>query len=321
MMAFALVLTLVAVALTVLLRNVPEQADASEKETSTKSSVGALIRGERPSEPGPEKAPPLLTPEVSKNESNLALSGGEPKSALKPAPEAKTKSQSESFPHGESPGQARPGREPAAQAQSGTRPELPAQVQAGSRPEPQAQRESNEQPETNPEQGALPAGESDWPRPTHQEVEAANEPRHYNLPAGAIMGLTIRSMGIYNAPVFDSDSQWALANGIAHVPETSLPWSPAPQRNVYLAGHRMGYRGTWSRMLFYNLNEVGKGDKVMLKDRTGRIYEYRVSETFLADPADSWVMGQVRGRDMLTLQTCTPIPTFEKRLIVRADRL
>jgi sortase A len=32
-------------------------------------------------------------------------------------------------------------------------------------------------------------------------------------------------------------------------------------------------------------------------------------------------MGQVVGRDMVTLQTCTPIPTFEKRLIVRADRV
>jgi LPXTG-site transpeptidase (sortase) family protein len=31
--------------------------------------------------------------------------------------------------------------------------------------------------------------------------------------------------------------------------------------------------------------------------------------------------GQVRGRDMVTLQTCTPYPTFEKRLIVRADRV
>jgi sortase A len=42
---------------------------------------------------------------------------------------------------------------------------------------------------------------------------------------------------------------------------------------------------------------------------------------FLAEPTDVWVMGQVRGRDMVTLQTCTPIPTFEKRLIVRADRV
>jgi hypothetical protein len=31
-------------------------------------------------------------------------------------------------------------------------------------------------------------------RPTRQEVEAANEPRHYNLPAGAIMGLTIEAI-------------------------------------------------------------------------------------------------------------------------------
>ena len=83
----------------------------------------------------------------------------------------------------------------------------------------------------------------------------------------------------------------------------------------------MGYRGTWSRMIFYNLDKLKEGDKVVLKDRTGRSYEYRVSETFLAGPADSWVMGQVRGRDMVTLQTCTPYPTFEKRLIVRADRV
>jgi sortase A len=83
----------------------------------------------------------------------------------------------------------------------------------------------------------------------------------------------------------------------------------------------MGYRGTWSRMIFYNLDKLKEGDRVVLKDRTGRPYEYRVCESFLADPADSWVMGQVRGRDMVTLQTCTPYPTFEKRLIVRADRV
>ncbi len=74
-------------------------------------------------------------------------------------------------------------------------------------------------------------------------------------------------------------------------------------------------------MIFYNLDKLGTGDRIVLKDRTGRVYEYEVSETFLADPTDSWVMGQVRGRDMVTLQTCTPIPTFEKRLIVRADRV
>jgi len=135
------------------------------------------------------------------------------------------------------------------------------------------------------------------------------------------MGLTIEQIGIHDAPVFDSDSQWALANGVAHNPQTSLPWSQSPQRNVYLAGHRMGYRGTWSRMIFYNLRKLGRGDEVLLKDRAGNSYRYRVSEVFVVDPTDLWVMGQVRGRDMVTLQTCTPYPTFEKRLIVRAERV
>jgi sortase A len=38
-------------------------------------------------------------------------------------------------------------------------------------------------------------------------------------------------------------------------------------------------------------------------------------------PEDDWVTGRVKGRDLLTLQTCTPIPTFHKRLIVRAERI
>jgi sortase A len=178
-----------------------------------------------------------------------------------------------------------------------------------------------QQNQTQPEDQLLPGEGSDWARPTDNEIEAANDPRHFGLVPGAIMSLTIQKIGIYNAPVFDSQSPWALANGIAHVPDTSLPWSDTPQRNVYLAGHRMGFRGTWSRMLFYNLDDLGEGDKVVLKDRSGHVYEYKVSEVFLADPTDSWVMGQVKGRDMVSLQTCTPLYTFEKRLIVRADRV
>jgi sortase A len=281
MMAFALVLTLIAVALAMLLRDVPEQAAASETKSKTKSSLGSLIRGESPIEPWVEKARSLPTPEVSKDEANPDPSRGEPKPTLKPVSEAEPRSQFES------------------------RPQPGAQVQA----EPKAGQRS------------LPAGESDWSRPTHHEIETANGPRHYKLPAGAIMSLTIEAIGIYGAPVFDSAGPMALAKGVAHLPDTSLPWSPTPHRNVYLAGHRMGYRGTWSRMIFYNLGKLGEGDRVVLKDRQGRTYKYRVIETFLVEPTDSWVTGQVRGRDMLTLQTCTPIPTFEKRLIVRAERL
>jgi sortase A len=74
-------------------------------------------------------------------------------------------------------------------------------------------------------------------------------------------------------------------------------------------------------MIFYRLGELARGDEVTLKDRDGKSYKYRVIESFVAKPNDSWVMGEVRDRDLLTLQTCTPIPTFEKRLIVRAERI
>jgi sortase A len=320
-MALALVLALVAVVLTVLLRDVPKRAVASERASTATSSAGPLTRGESPVEPSREKARPLPATEVSKDEANPAPSGGEPEPGAASVPRAEEGSRSAPVP------QPAPQAEQKARPQPETQPEPLAQPQAQAQSEPQAQPDPEAQPnpEAQPEPTPGPrtptVGEGDWSRPTPREIENANAPRHYDLPAGAIMSLTMKSIGIYGAPVFDSVSPMALAKGVAHLPDTSLPWSDTPQRNVYLAGHRMGFRGTWSRMLFYNLDKLQKGDEVVLRDRRGRSYEYRVSETFLVDPDERWVTGQIRGKDMLTLQTCTPIPTFEKRLIVRANRI
>jgi sortase A len=177
------------------------------------------------------------------------------------------------------------------------------------------------EPEPAPEPEALPAARKDWPMPTDEELADADEPRSFDLPRGAIMALTIDALGISDAPVFSSTSLSALENGVAHLPGTSFPWSDGAQRNVYLAAHRLGYEGTDSRLIFYRLNRLTEGDEVVLEDRDGRKYRYRVTESFVVDPGEDWVTGQVVGRDMVTLQTCTPIPTFDKRLIVRADRI
>ena len=73
-------------------------------------------------------------------------------------------------------------------------------------------------------------------------------------------------------------------------------------------------------MIFYNLDRLSAGDKVVLKDRQGKRYSYKVTEKLVVDPNDRWVMGQELNRDMVTLQSCTG-PNFSKRLIVRADRV
>lgn len=189
-------------------------------------------------------------------------------------------------------------------------------------PEPEPKKPEPE-PRPEPEREALPAplAEADWPMPTAEQVEEASEPRRYELPPGAVMGLTINTLGLHDVPVFDSDANWALDNGVSHEPGTSMPWSRSEQRNVYLQGHRLGWPGTGSHLVFYHLNKLGRGDEVLVRDRDGKKYRYEVSEIFVVEPNDSWVMGRVRGRDMVTLQTCTPIPRFDKRLVVRADRV
>ncbi|MEW6636484.1 MAG: sortase [Actinomycetota bacterium] len=195
--------------------------------------------------------------------------------------------------------------------------------EAGDEPEPAPEPEPKApepEPPPEPEEEPLPIQAEDWPEPSAEELASLERPRRYRLLPGAIMGLTMRSIGVINAPVFGSDSSRALDQGVAHVPETALPWERDPQKNVYLAGHRLGYYGTGSRLIFYELDELSPGDEVLLRDRQGRRYRYRVLTSFVADPWESWVMGEIRGRDLLTLQTCTG-PGYTKRLIVRAERV
>ncbi|MDP8938907.1 MAG: sortase [Actinomycetota bacterium] len=206
-----------------------------------------------------------------------------------------------------------PQRESAALPESALQPEPEPQTESASEPEPAL--DPNPQP-----QNSLPVAEEGWPKPSDDELAAANGPRRYGWVSGAIMTLTVDGMGIYNAPVMKTDSQQALDNGIVHVPETSLPWTRSPHRNVYLAAPVLGWPSTGSRLIFYNLHRLGSGDEVILKDRQGNRYRYKVTEKFVVNPNDRWVMGQELNRDMVTLQTCTG-PYFSKRLIVRADRV
>jgi len=211
--------------------------------------------------------------------------------------------------------EATPAPEPRPEPKQQPEPEPVERVAEAPAPEPRRV------PEPQPEPRTLPVQEADWPMPTDEQVEKTREPRRYDLPDGAALGLTIGSIGLYDVPVLRSNTQSALDNGVIHARGTSMPWSGTPERNVYLAGHRLGWPGTGSHLVFYRLGELSRGDQISLKSREGRRYVYRVTDAFVVSPDDTWVMGRIRGRDMLTLQTCTPIPGFQKRLIVRAERV
>jgi sortase A len=193
--------------------------------------------------------------------------------------------------------------------QSAREPDSKQEPEPARAPAPRSQVKSTPTPEPVP----------DWPEPTSEQATSAQEPRYYQPLPDADMTLTIDALGLYDVPVLNSDSLEVLDRGLMHEPETSLPWDGGAQRNVFIAGHYLGWPGTASHLVFYNLDKLRRGDEIVLKDSQDRAYRYRVSEAFEALPEDSWVMGQERGRDMLTLQTCVP-PTFEDRLVIRADR-
>ena len=101
--------------------------------------------------------------------------------------------------------------------------------------------------------------------------------------------LTVDSLGLREVPVFDSTAAWALKYGVGHAADTSLPWSEGPHRNVYIAGHRVGFPGTASDRVFGSLENLAEGDEVLLRGKGGERYRYRVTESFVASPEDGLV--------------------------------
>jgi sortase A len=145
----------------------------------------------------------------------------------------------------------------------------------------------------------LPVVSDDWPRPSREEVAATRGPRRYAPQQNATLTLTVGEIGLYDVPVIDGATEEALEQGVIH---------------------RLGFPNTGSRLVFYNLDKLSRGDTVILKDSSGTPYEYRVSEVFVVEPDADWVVDPVRRRDMVTLQTCT-FPDLLNRLVVRADRV
>ncbi len=107
-------------------------------------------------------------------------------------------------------------------------------------------------------------------------------------------------------------------NAGVHLRGTGFPWHR--QANVYIAGHRLGYVGTPSWLAFWDLNEVDVGDKILVTDAMGRNYVYKVFKDFIVDPDDVFVTRPLKGKNILTLQTCT-LPDYSRRLIIQAEKV
>ena len=123
----------------------------------------------------------------------------------------------------------------------------------------------------------------------------------------------VREVPVYNGPAGDKAS---LHDGALHLRGTGFPWQRGS--NVYIAGHRLGFPGTESYLLFWDLNKLKNGDEVILTDANGTRYTYEVFKEFIVPPDAYRVTQPVAGRNIVTLQTCT-LPDYKERLIVQAE--
>jgi sortase A len=137
-------------------------------------------------------------------------------------------------------------------------------------------------------------------------------------PHNARLLLSIPRLGIKDITLGNSSEQAHLDwEGIMHFSGTGFPYQRGS--NTYIVGHAGDYDTARVPNPFRNLKELGPGELIILRDATGRTYNYRVYERFVVSPRDVWVMDPVAGRNVVTLQTCFPVPIFDERLIVRGE--
>jgi len=138
-------------------------------------------------------------------------------------------------------------------------------------------------------------------------------------PNSSTMTLTVPEMRrVDHVPVYTgaANDKSALHDGTLHLKGTDFPWQTGT--NVYIAGHRMGFPGTRSYLVFWDLNTLEDGDKVILTDASGTRYTYSVFKSTIINPDDYYITRPVPGRSIITLQTCT-LPDYAQRLIVQAE--
>jgi sortase A len=147
--------------------------------------------------------------------------------------------------------------------------------------------------------------------------------------------MSIPALGLYNVYVTNTSDpreghagpETPLDYGLIKLAETGFPWQP--NANTYIVGHRLGWPGTGSYHIFYNLPLLAQGDKIYLGDVNGTTYTYEVTEFHEITPNETWITGPQAGRDMVSLQTCienfgdywTMGPNWYVRYIVQADRV
>ena len=133
-------------------------------------------------------------------------------------------------------------------------------------------------------------------------------------------GLKIKKLNILVPVIKDVDGKNktiynnALKEGVAHFKGTALP---GEKGNIFIFGHSSAEIKSDYSKAFASLNDLEKEDEVMVFYQNSE-RKYKVIEKRVVEATDISVLAKGK-KEVLTLMTCWPIGTKEKRLIVKAE--
>jgi sortase A len=125
--------------------------------------------------------------------------------------------------------------------------------------------------------------------------------------------LIINKIGV-NAPIVEAkDEKAGLARGAWRLPESSTPDKGG---NTVITGHRFKYLPP-NNLTFFLFDKLAAGDIISVIWQNKEYY-YRVKEIKIIPPTDLSILDP-SDKPVLTLFTCHPVYSTEKRLVIVAE--
>lgn len=115
-------------------------------------------------------------------------------------------------------------------------------------------------------------------------------------------------------PVYEGTEEEILQKGVGHIPWSS-PLAGGSNTHCLLAGHR----GLPGAELFVHLNELEQGDEFYIESG-GEKRTYEVCDIQVVRPEQTQSLGVQKGRELVSLVTCTPYGINSHRLVVTGER-
>lgn len=113
-----------------------------------------------------------------------------------------------------------------------------------------------------------------------------------------------------DAAIYGGDDWYALQKGVGHYLNSA---NPGENGNMVLTAHNDVYGE-----IFRYLEDLEIGDEVRVQADSGKWYTYRVRETHIVDPSETWVLRH-QNQPTVTLITCHPYRVDTQRYVVFAD--